>query len=55
MSIKLLSKAGTGYIFCQPIYSSFFYTTRKNPMNTPNKLKLIKVGFSYNGVSYDLV
>lgn len=24
---------------------SFFYTTRKNPMNTPNKLKLIKVGF----------
>ena len=30
--IKLLSTAGTG----------FYYTTRKNPINTPAKLKLMK-------------
>jgi len=32
IAIKLLSSAGTG----------FFYTTRKNPSRTPDKLKFVK-------------
>lgn len=55
MSIKLLSKAGTGYDLAALVKCSFFYTTRKNPMNTPNKLKLIKVGSGQGKRPYALV
>ena len=51
VTIKLLSKAGTGQVIFNFIsLIRFFYTTRKNPMNTPNKLKLIKVEQCFNEI-----